>query len=149
MLTSPQQHHQTCCDQLWKELITLEFQHLTDSYGGTNNVSVVPSSIGPLYLYYAKVDVEGSPVEALVDLGSAATLISFNLFKQTKKSPSAFEFIDYCHCASSSHYTPPRQIYHHHWSVCLTREFQQICNFYLNQEMPPCNLSVLLYRVVW
>ena len=78
--TNAQQQHQTRRDQLWKELTTLEFQHLTDTYGGTNNVSADPSPIGPLY--YAKVDIEGSPVEALVDPESAATLISFDLFKQ-------------------------------------------------------------------
>ena len=61
-------------------MTTLEFQHLTDLYGGTNNISADTGPIGPLY--YAKVDIEGSPVEALVDPGSAATLISFNLFKQ-------------------------------------------------------------------
>ena len=61
-------------------MTTLEFQHLIDLYGGTNNVSADTDPIGPLY--YAKVDIEGSPVEALVDPGSAATLISFNLFKQ-------------------------------------------------------------------
>jgi len=78
--TNAQQQHQTRRDQLWKELTTLEFQHLTDTYGGTNNVFADPSPIGPLY--YAKVNIEGSPVEALVDSGSAATLISFDLFKQ-------------------------------------------------------------------
>jgi len=33
-----QQHHQTCCDQLWKELITLIFKHLSESYGGENHL---------------------------------------------------------------------------------------------------------------
>jgi len=61
-------------------MTTLEFQHLTDLYGGTNKVSADSGPVGPLY--YAKVDIERSPVEALVDPGSAATVISFNLFKQ-------------------------------------------------------------------
>jgi len=70
-------------NQLWKELTTLEFEHLSELYGGTNNISAVTSSVGPLY--YANVDIEGSLVEALVDPGSAATLMSFNLFKKIGK----------------------------------------------------------------
>ena len=73
------QQQQTRRDQLWKELTNLEFQHLTHLYGGTNKISADTGPVGPLY--YAKVDIEESPVEALVDPGSAATLISFNLFK--------------------------------------------------------------------
>ena len=85
-----QPHQQTRRDQLWKELTNLEFEHLTDTYGNARNVSNVTSSIGPLY--YATVDIEGSLVEALVDPGSAATIMSYDLFqkigKKAKISPT-------------------------------------------------------------
>ena len=71
-------------NQLWKELTTLEFEHLTDMYGDIKHVSTVTSSVGPL-LYYATVDIEGSLVEALVDPGSAATIMSYDLFQKIGK----------------------------------------------------------------
>ena len=82
--TNTQQAQPTRREQLWKELTSLEFDHISKLYGGANNVSAVTSSIGPLY--YANVDIEGLPVEALVDPGSAATLVSFNLFQKIGKN---------------------------------------------------------------
>ena len=65
-------------------MTSLEFDHISNLYGGANNVSAVTSSIGPLY--YTNVDIEGLPVEALVDPGSVATLVSFNLFQKIGKN---------------------------------------------------------------
>ena len=52
-------------------------------YGDIKHVSTVTSSVGPLY--YATVDIEGSLVEALVDPGSAATIMSYDLFQKIGK----------------------------------------------------------------
>ena len=64
-------------------MTSLEFEQLTDMYGDIKHVSTVTSSVGPLY--YATVDIEGSLVEALVDPGSAATIMSYDLFQKIGK----------------------------------------------------------------
>ena len=66
-------------EQLWEELTSLEFEHFTDTSNGVKRISTITSSVGPLY--YATVDIEGSLVEALVDPGSAATIMSYDLFQ--------------------------------------------------------------------
>ncbi len=46
-------------------------------------VDQVTGAIGPLY--YAQVKIEGTPVEAMIDPGSSASIISFTLFKKIGK----------------------------------------------------------------
>ena len=48
------------------------------------DITTVTGAIGPLY--YATVTVEGTPVRALVDPGSSATIMSFNLFQKIGKA---------------------------------------------------------------
>ncbi len=45
-----------------------------------SGVNKVTGSLGPLY--YAQVQVEGVPVEAMIGSGSSATVTSFALFKE-------------------------------------------------------------------
>lgn len=49
-------------------------------YQSNASVDAVSGSLGPLY--YTTVNVAGIPVEAMVDPGSSATIISFDLFKK-------------------------------------------------------------------
>ena len=44
------------------------------------SVDAVSGSLGPLY--YTTVNVAGVPIEAMVDPGSSATIMSFDLFKK-------------------------------------------------------------------
>ena len=57
-----------------------EFLRLSKSYQPSAEVDAVSGSLGPLY--YAKVIVAGTPSEAMVDPGSSATIMSFELFRQ-------------------------------------------------------------------
>jgi len=50
----------------------------------TADGKAVAGSLGPLY--YADVRVAGTPVKALIDTGSPATILSFELFKTTGKA---------------------------------------------------------------
>ena len=47
-------------------------------------VNRVTGPVGPLY--YCQVSIAGQPVEALIDSGSSATIMSFNLFKRVAKA---------------------------------------------------------------
>ena len=47
-------------------------------------IDQVTGSVGPLY--YCRVTIAGQPVEALMDSGSSATIMSFSLFKQIAKA---------------------------------------------------------------
>ena len=57
-----------------------EFSRLQQAYSGVNVASVHGGALGPLY--YATISVSGSPVEALVDPGSSASIMSTELLKQ-------------------------------------------------------------------
>ena len=67
------------CRRLADQLAEAEYQRMNKSYSPSATVGAVTSSLGPLY--YATVTVSGTPVEGMVDPGSSATIISFNLFR--------------------------------------------------------------------
>ena len=52
---------------------------MSKSYSSSAAVDAVTGSLSPLY--YATVTISGSPVEGMVDPGSSATIMSFNLFR--------------------------------------------------------------------
>lgn len=52
-------------------------------YGNPHEVSAVMGAVRPLY--YATVNVAGSPVEAMVDSRSAAMILLFSLFRTVGK----------------------------------------------------------------
>ena len=53
---------------------------MVSEYQSYTGVDRVTGAVGPLF--YAVVTIEKSPVEAMVDPGSSATIISFNQFKK-------------------------------------------------------------------
>ena len=55
-------------------------QRLTTAYTPEGTVNTVGGALGPLF--YAVVEVAGVPVKGLVDPGSSATIMSFELFKE-------------------------------------------------------------------
>ena len=71
------------CQRLREEWTAAEFQRMTQAYRTTAGVDAVSGCTGPLY--YTKVEIEGVPVEAMVDSGSSATIMSFQLFQQVGK----------------------------------------------------------------
>ena len=66
--------------RLRNEWTETEFLRLAKSYQPSADVDAVSGSLGPLF--YAKVDVAGTSVEAMVDPGSSATIMSFELFRK-------------------------------------------------------------------
>ena len=71
------------CHRLQEQWMDMEFKRLTESYEGSAGVDTVAGAVGPLY--YCQVNVAGEPVEAMVDTGSSATIMSFDLFKKIGK----------------------------------------------------------------
>ena len=79
------------CQRLRKELADAELQRMTSAYNDhidvntiTGDVKTVAGAVGPLY--YADVQVAGTSVKALLDSGSSATIMSFELFKTIGKA---------------------------------------------------------------
>ena len=73
------------CHRLQKEWADAEFQRMTTSYRSKNRngngiTDTVTGALGPLY--YAEVKIAGVPVEALLDAGSSASILSFDLFQK-------------------------------------------------------------------
>lgn len=68
-----------CCRRLQQEWSEAEFDRLAQAYEATVEVDTVTTSAGALY--YCEVKIKGKPVDALVDTGSAATVLSFDAFK--------------------------------------------------------------------
>ena len=66
------------CRRLADQLAEAEYQRMSKSYSPSATVDAVTGSLGPLY--YATVTVSGTPVEGMVDPGSSATIMLFNLF---------------------------------------------------------------------
>ena len=60
-----------------------ELARMSAEYKACAEVDKVVGAVGPLY--YASVEVEGVPTEAMIDPGSSATILSFQLFKQIGK----------------------------------------------------------------
>ena len=71
------------CARLQKAWIDAEFVRLSQSYETVGEVDHVAGAVGPLY--FGTVSIAGEPVEAMVDTGSSATILSFDLFKQIGK----------------------------------------------------------------
>ena len=61
-----------------------EFARMSYCYETHVKVDQIVGAVGPLC--YALVEIEGQEVEAMVDTGSSATIISFPLFKRLGKS---------------------------------------------------------------
>ena len=73
------------CNRLQKEWTDAEFQRMTTIYRSKNEngkgiIDTVTGALGPLY--YAEVKIAGVPVEALLDAGSSASILSFDLFQK-------------------------------------------------------------------
>ena len=65
----------------WTEV---EYRRMAKAYQPTGDVDTVTGSLGRLF--YATVKVAGVPVEAMVDTGSSATIMSFDLFQKVGKA---------------------------------------------------------------
>ena len=72
------------CQRLQQEWVNAEFARMSCSYKAHITVDQIAGAVGPLC--YADVEIEGQEVEAMVDTGSSATIISFALFKRLGKS---------------------------------------------------------------
>ena len=81
--TGNQQESQRNITQSQLDPVDTEFARMSRSYQSAD-ITTVTGEIGPLY--YATVTVEGTPVQALVDPGSSATIMSFNLFQKIGKA---------------------------------------------------------------
>ena len=57
-----------------------EWQRMNEDYRSLVGVDEVTGALSPLY--FAKVTIEGTPVDGIIDPGSSATIISFDLFKK-------------------------------------------------------------------
>ena len=68
------------CQRLRQEWVDAEFSRLAGAYCPEASVDTVDGALGPLF--YATVVVAGTPVDALMDPGSSATIMSFELFKK-------------------------------------------------------------------
>lgn len=68
------------CQRLRHEWMEAEFSRLSQAYIPQAEVDTVKGALGPLY--YATVMICGVPVEAMIDPGSSASIMSFELFKQ-------------------------------------------------------------------
>ncbi len=73
------------CQRPQEELTEAEFQRMSTSLESRGAmIDTVTGSLGPLY--YAQVNTAGTPVKAMVDSGSSATIMSFERFKAFGKS---------------------------------------------------------------
>ena len=68
------------CERLRQEWAAAERQRMSEDYRSLAGVDEVTGALGPLY--FAKVTIEGTPVDGMIDPGSSATIISFDLFKK-------------------------------------------------------------------
>ena len=78
------------CARLQQEWLSAEHQRMMSAYKDSADVGVVTGAVGPVF--YANVRVEGMPIRAMVDPGSAATILSFEQFSRIGKEtmiPSA------------------------------------------------------------
>ena len=67
------------CQRLQQAWVDEEFQHLSEVYSTGATVDAVEGALGPLF--YSTVEIAGTPVNALVDSGLSATILSFELFR--------------------------------------------------------------------
>ena len=59
-----------------------QLRNTSSLYRSSTRVDQVTRAVGPLY--FAHVDVEGTLVDCMIDLGSSATIISFDLSKEIR-----------------------------------------------------------------
>jgi len=59
---------------------------MSEDYRSSAGVDEVTDALGPLY--FAKVTIQGTPVDGMIDPGSSATIISFDLFKKVGGKPT-------------------------------------------------------------
>ncbi len=71
------------CAQLQAELAEVEHRRMLGDYGGNVGVDTVTGALGPTY--YAKVSIEGTLVNSMVDPGSSATILSYEKFVEIGK----------------------------------------------------------------
>ena len=71
------------CLRLQQEWTAAEHQRMSADYQTYTEIGRVTGAIGPLF--YAKVTIEETPVEAMLDPGSSATIIPYRLFKEIGK----------------------------------------------------------------
>lgn len=67
-----------------QEWMASELGRLGAAYSMEGSVDVVSGALGPLFC--ASISIAGTSVEALVDPGSSATIMSFELFKKVGKA---------------------------------------------------------------
>ena len=67
------------CQRLRQEWFGAEFLLLSQRYEGKVNVDKVAGAVG--LLYYCTVNIAGEPVKAMVDTGSSATILSWDVFQ--------------------------------------------------------------------
>jgi len=67
------------CQRLQREWIDAEFSRLSGVYAAGAAVDTVKGALG--LLWYAEVSVAGTPVTAMVDTGSSATVMAFSTFQ--------------------------------------------------------------------
>jgi len=67
------------CQRLPREWVNADFSQLVGGYTPGATVDTVNGALGPLF--YATMDIAGTPASALVDPGSSATIMSFELFR--------------------------------------------------------------------
>ena len=72
------------CQRLQQEWTDAEFTRLYKGYDASVVVDQVVGAVGPLC--YATVEIAGQTVDAMVDTGSSATILSFELFKRIGKN---------------------------------------------------------------
>jgi len=81
----PQNSTEGQCAQLRLALADAEFQRMCQNYGShTGDITTVTGALGPLF--HATVSMEGIPIRRLVDSGSSATIISYNVFEKIGKA---------------------------------------------------------------
>ena len=72
------------CHRLQQELAQTELQRMSAAYDDFLKVEAVNGAVGPLF--HGEVNMAGVPVKGLIDTGSGATIISFEIFKKIGKT---------------------------------------------------------------
>ena len=72
------------CQRLQQEWVDVEFARMTSAYETTASVDQIARAVGSLC--YATVEITGENVKAMVDTGSSATVLSFELFSKIGKN---------------------------------------------------------------
>ena len=71
---------QAQCDRLQREWMEAEYERMSGDYCPSTGVDMASGALGPLYC--ATVTLGEKPIEALINPGSSATIVSFDLFKR-------------------------------------------------------------------